>query len=255
MFDAASPPPGERTLCPDCRSAGSVSVAYDEWSLVDRDIRAFLRLSLRMSRLFYNSTWSNIVASPSSGDDVGLPDLFEKATEGLYEQQFEWMLLAGVLKDAVTAFEVYLEKAAHEVLGWHHEPPLERSKHEESPRWATVSQFYQQRLGCTFSAEITHIRRLRHVLVHQRGELRTEEQRSQFGDSKQDTEEWPPADEVQLTEESVLGTLNALTEAVNQVDAKIYRMSWGGEQLPTPAAETLGRKRRNGKRGGSREGD
>jgi hypothetical protein len=32
------------------------------------------------------------------GDGVGLPDVFEAAVEGLYEPEFEWMLLAGVLK-------------------------------------------------------------------------------------------------------------------------------------------------------------
>jgi hypothetical protein len=130
---------------------------------VDRDIRAFLLLSLRISRPFYNTTWSNIVARPSSGDGVGLPDVFEAAVEGLYERNFEWMLLAGVLKDAVTAFEVYLEKAADEVLGWHQEPPLQRSDYEESPRWGTVSQFYEEPLGCAFPAEVKHIRSLRHV--------------------------------------------------------------------------------------------
>jgi hypothetical protein len=135
-----------------------------------------------------------------------------------------------------------LEKAAGEVLGWHQEQPLERSKFQESPRWATVSQFYEERLGYAFPAEVQHIRRLRHVLVHQRGELRSEEQRRQFGDTKQDTEEWVSADEVELTEESVLGALNALAEAVNQVDAKIYRVSWGGEQLPAQWPKALAKK-------------
>ena len=169
------------------------------------------------------------MARPSSGDSVGLPDAFEAAVEGLYQQDFEWMLFSGVLKDAVTAFEVYLERAADEVLRWLQEPPLHRFKSEESPRWATIRQFYEERLGCTFPIEIQQIRRLRHILVHQRGELRSEEQRSQFGDAEEDAEKWFPADEVQLTEESVLRTLNALAEAVHQVDAKVYRVSWGAD--------------------------
>lgn len=77
------------------------------------------------------------------------------------------MLFSGVVKDSVTAFEVYLEKAGGEALKWHNEPPLKRAKGEESPRWPVLVDFYE-RLGVAFSDGVHEVRHLRHLLTHQR---------------------------------------------------------------------------------------
>lgn len=215
-------------------AAGRVSSSFDEWLLVERDIGAFMRLALRIARDFYDRTWEEVSTRPSDGEGPGLPDVFEDEVEGLYGEEFEWMLLAGVVKDAVTAFEVYLEKAADEALTWHHEPPLRRARGEESPRWGKIRAFYE-RLGVDLS-EVRDVRRLRHLLTHQRGELRTEERRAAWGSD----EDGRPDLEVRLTEERTASAVDALAEVARRGDREVYRVTWGGDALPPQVTRASG---------------
>lgn len=86
----------------------------------------------------------------------------------------EWMLLAAVLKDGVTAFEVYLEKAVSEVRMHYGIPEPEAIWH-----WLQVKGFYQRHFSLTVETEVVRdIRRLGHILTHRRGELRTNRKES-----------------------------------------------------------------------------
>jgi hypothetical protein len=98
---------------------GTVSRAFDEWRLIDQDRRVFLQLSIEFADREYERIWNDIGSSPADPDGPEQPDLFHAAVHGLWPDDYEWMVRAAVLKDAVTSFEVYLEKAARELLAKH----------------------------------------------------------------------------------------------------------------------------------------
>ena len=120
-----------------------VSRAYSDWLLVETDQRSFLRLGLEFSRAGYARIWKEAGEEPWYDDGPEQLEVFEDRVDGLHEADFEWMHLAGVLREAVTGFEVYLEKAREEVLG-HQGRPGEIA--ERSPRWGVLTQFFA-RLG------------------------------------------------------------------------------------------------------------
>lgn len=138
-----------------------------------------MRLGLRFSRKAYEDIWNEVGARPGD-ESAEMADLFHREVEGLWPREFEWMLLAAIVKDAISAFEVYLERAADEVLE-HHGLGLRRKGLERSLKWDEIRHFYKTYLGVAVeSTEVKQIRDLRHLLTHQRGELRTEKQRQQY---------------------------------------------------------------------------
>jgi hypothetical protein len=80
----------------------------------------------------------------------------------LHQHDFDWMLLSGVLRDAVTSFEVYLEKAREETLRHQGQPiPVE----DESPYWRSQKRFFRQ-LGIEIETdEVKQVRELRNFLT------------------------------------------------------------------------------------------
>jgi hypothetical protein len=132
------------------------------------------------------------------------------------------MHLAGVIKDAVTNFEVYLEHAADEILSHHGKQFAERKR---SASWDRLVAFYKLFDVDAAPAAVTDVRTLRHLLTHRRGELRTEEQRQSFGSDE------PFMDSVaHLDPEGVERRMDSLAEVVRLVDPVAYDHSWGREQ-------------------------
>jgi hypothetical protein len=206
-------------------SRGRVSRAFDEWKLVENDQRAFLRLGLEFATREYDRLWKESEQEPYYEGGPELIDSFEAKVDNLHRHDFVWMLLAGVLRDAVTSFEVYLEKAREEVLAHQGRPiPVEN----ESPRWGPQKGFFRQ-LGVEIeTGEVKEVRHLRNFLTHRRGELRTEEQREQYRLERPD--EFPPL-AVELTQVDVLDAMDKLAGAVRQIDASVYEYSWGRARL------------------------
>jgi len=205
---------------------GRVSGAFDEWQLIDGDQRAFLRLGLEFATREYDRLWKESEQEPYYEGGPELIDSFEAKVDNLHQHDFDWMLLAGVLRDAVTSFEVYLEKAREEVLRHQGQPiPVE----DESPRWGPQKRFFR-RLGVEIeTAEMKQVRDLRNFLTHRRGELRTEEQREQY------REEHPnefPRLAVDLGQENVVEAMDKLATAVRRVDPTVYKYTWGRVPLP-----------------------
>ncbi|WP_210590857.1 hypothetical protein [Streptomyces sp. GESEQ-35] len=103
--------------------SGTVSRAFDDWKWSDRENRAFLRLSDQWSTEAYQQTWQQAGKSLAERFDPDRHygdehvDMFHDAVDGLWPNDYAWITDASVIKNAVTAFEVYLEKALHEVLG------------------------------------------------------------------------------------------------------------------------------------------
>ena len=96
-------------------NAGRVTRSFSDWYLVDCDQRVFARKGLEFAKEVYDRVWDELARQPGDPDGPELPDLFHDAIDGLWPHDFEWMHLTGVVKDAVTNFEVYLERAADEI--------------------------------------------------------------------------------------------------------------------------------------------
>ena len=91
---------------------------------------------------------------------------------------------ADVVRDGVSAFEVYLEKDGAEVLrrrgySWKVQPG-------RTPVWRDIVTFSSSQLDIEVdTGPVQHVRNLRHTLTHLRGELRTPQQREQFGQNSE----------------------------------------------------------------------
>jgi hypothetical protein len=199
---------------------GKVSQAFNDWFFVEADQRSFLRLGLEFARENYARFWKEAGEEPWYDDGPEQLEVFEDRVDGLHEADFEWMLLAAVLREAVTGFEVYLEKAREEVL-LHQGRPTEIP--ERSPRWSVLAEFFTQ-LGAEIDgAEVEAVRTLRHFLAHRRGELRTAEQREHFAP---DDPRW--AANAELSETQVLRDMDALAASIRSCDSHVYSYTWGG---------------------------
>ncbi len=204
---------------------GRVSRAFDEWRLVDGDQQAFLRLGLSFATAEYDRLWKESEQEPYDDSGAELIDSFETKVDNLHQHEFDWMFLSGVLRDAVTNFEVYLEKAREEVLR-HQGQPIAVLLH--SPSWRALKRFFLQLHVTIETDEVESVRSLRHFLTHRRGELRTEELRKQFQETH--TDDFPPL-AVALDEAGVIGSMGALADAVRSIDPVVYLHSWGRTQL------------------------
>ena len=198
---------------------GHVSDAFNDWRFVEADQRSFLRLGLKFSRESYARIWREAGEEPWYDDGPEQLDVFQDRVDGLHEADFEWMHLAGVLREAVTGFEVYLEKAREEVLR-HQGRPTEIA--ERSPHWHILVDFFAK-LGAEVNSEkVEAVRTLRHFLAHRRGELRTAEQRERFAPSDP---RW--ALNAELSESQVLRDMDVLSACVRVCDARVYGCTWG----------------------------
>lgn len=205
--------------------AERVSQAFGDWRWVDVDQRAFLALGLRFAAEAYERIWEEAGSEPGDPDGPEQIDVFEERVEGLHEQDYRWMHCCGVLRDAVSNFEVYLEKAREEVLrAQGHAVEIG----ERSPWWRELSEFFE-RIGTPIETEeVEGVRRLRDFLVHRRGELRTAEQRAEFAPA---AEAFGPLN-AEVDAEKVVEVMETLGDAVRRIDASVYRYAWGREPLP-----------------------
>jgi hypothetical protein len=134
------------------------------------------------------------------------------------------MHAAATVRDAVTLYEVYLEQAAAEVLLRH---GLEWGT-DESPRWPDLRRFYLYvRVDLYADTSVRHARRLRHLLTHKRGAVETDADRAAYGSDYPFTYET-----VELNEQRVLASMDALAQSVRQVDVHAYDHSWGASRVP-----------------------
>ncbi len=101
---------------------------------------------------------------------------------------------------------------------------------EDLPFWNKFKEFFEQ-LGVDIETDdVWRVRRLRGLLTHRRGELRTEALRTEFqqGDA---SDPFEPLS-VEPSREAVLAEMDVLAEAVREVDRAAYRYTWGRNPLP-----------------------
>jgi len=210
---------------------GSTTRAFDEWRLVDGDLRTFLSLTTKWMDERFASLWREIGERP--GDPEG-PDHYDVFYDevGIDSSDYHWILRAAVVRDAVSAFEIYLEKASEEVLRrarlqW-------KLRGGRSPNYNDIVEFYRSQLGVDVgTTEVRRIRQLRHILTHQRGELRTKEAREQFGSS----EDTFPDYRVELLPPAVAQVLDDLGGVVRQADQAAWQYIYGSARLDMKVAE------------------
>lgn len=204
---------------------GWVTRSFDEWRLNDMDLRGFLQVSLKVADETYSRWWEEILHQP--GDpDVEAIDVWEDRAHGIHMHDYEWMLLSGGLVSAVTALEVYLEKAIEEVLR-RHGHTLKPSTEQGALHYDDSVEFFNKALGCQLKGhqDLRDVRDLRHILVHKRGELRTESDRKRFD---------PVGDRwlheaVQLDLNSTMARMDTLGKHARRADAAAYGLAWGDE--------------------------
>jgi hypothetical protein len=200
------------------------SRAFADWFFVEADQRAFMHLGLEFSRAAYERIWREAGEEPWHDGDPEQLEVFEDRVRGLHERDFEWMLLGATVREAVTGFEVYLEKAREEVLrrqGLHVEVP------ERSPSWGSLTKFFASIDAKVDDPEVESVRDLRHFLTHRRGELRTEAQRLDFAPEAGlfDTAL------AELSESRVIAAMDTLAAVVIAVDERVHLFTWGGRGL------------------------
>lgn len=206
---------------------GTVTLAFDEWRMIDDDMRTFLALTTRWMDERYEQVWNKLSSQPGSEDGPDLPDRFYRAVNGLEPLDYHWMLQAAVVRDAVSAFEVYLEKAGDEVLrrhGYTWKVQLGRT-----PMWPDMVTFFANQLDFEVDTDhVQHVRSLRHTLTHLRGELRSPRQREQFG---RNSDGGLPNYRAELSVDTVVGALDDLAEVVRRVDPVAWRFTYGDGRL------------------------
>lgn len=200
-------------------AAGQVTLSFDEWVWTEREIRAFLRWTADVCTREYDRLWDEAQQAPAAPDEEAI-DIIWGVVGGLLPHDHDWMLRSATVKDAVTAFEVYLEKASAEVLGHY---GAAWPKEGRAPHWGQLRDFFGNYLDVDIEPDhVDRVRRLRHNLTHMRGELRTDEQRRQFhspgdGASMQAT----------LTDDGVVAMLDDLARTVRDVDVVAWAASRG----------------------------
>lgn len=204
--------------------AGRVSQSFNDWHFIDEAQRVFLRLGLAFAEETYKRIWDEAGGEPRDPDGPEQIDIFEKRVQGLHQHDYVWMHCSAVVRDAVTNYEVYLEKAREEMLRraekWQGVP-------ERAPHWRELGVFYRG-IGVEIGGgPIEKVRELRHFLTHRRGELRTDELRERYA---AEAEPFGPIN-VELSETSVLEAMDVLALAVRRIDVIVYQHIWEGASL------------------------
>jgi hypothetical protein len=213
---------------------GFVTRAFKDWMLTDREIRAFLSSSSEFIQEGYKRFADELPSSPDELYEQGVPPW----DYGEWPPEQEWMLLSSVVKDAVTAFEVYMEKAADGVLEQYELSLTADAEQGRSPEWRELVKLFRL-LGAEIETEeVRRVLALRHVLTHQRGELRTKKLREAFGNPASDPFGGPApgpfgdglSSTADLTQEKALDACGSLAAVVRRTDPIAYEYTRGSQK-------------------------
>jgi hypothetical protein len=221
--------------------------AFSEWSITERYLRTFIGLGRTFAEEGYAARWrkarkaatAQFVSSDDPAEDryrifVATGERFDQMVDNLHPGDFDWLLLNLGAREGATLFEVYLEKALHELVSL----KLSRTAIPEiSPNWKKVARVYRAALQIDpYPPAVVQVNELRNLLTHRRGELVTEELRARYG--TKDSEFFPDF-EVPLSAEVVTGHLDVLAGVVGRVDAVVWPLAWGGDPLPQDLRATI----------------
>jgi hypothetical protein len=202
-----------------------VTRSYDDWRFGDRELRAFLRVGLELSAEGYEARWNRLSQEPSDGEGPELIDLMEAEVDGLSSLQFDWLLMNIVIRDGVTLYEVFLEKALYEVA----ELVGVTVVGERSPSWRQIKGAYAGVFRVDPAPKaVERVIALRDLLTHRRGELRTKALQERY-----DTAEYGFPDlSVRLKPNDVVRHLDTLAKSVARIDQVIFPPASGNGLAP-----------------------
>jgi hypothetical protein len=201
------------------------SRAYEEFHFTLNDLKLFLVGGLRAWEQYAEQLWQEIGNRPSDGEGPEQADLYEREI-GLYPHEYEFMHHAAVLKDAVSAFEIYLEAAREEVVSRSIGMTTRHKTDYRTPRFEDLREFFKKVFGLTLAPSVDEVRTLRHILTHRRGELRRREERERFAQ----TSDSPFMQGVaSLTTEVVMDYLDSLSAAASLLDQAVWASAYGSE--------------------------
>lgn len=204
---------------------GKATRAYDEWRMVSRDQRVYLKLTLDWMNERFEAVWQEIQESPATEDSPGAIDVFNTRV-GIEPLDWQWMLLAGLLRDAVTAYEVYVVKAYLEVVEFQEGD----YRHDKAAPKFGVAWAQSKILGLDVRSQaVNEVFQLRNILTHQRGQLRTQKDRAKYGDS---SFSWSSI-VAHLDEAKVVSLLDMLDASVNDLDPIYWAYAWGRQPGPS----------------------
>lgn len=122
------------------KSPWGTTRAYGEWRAIDRDSRVFLDLTTTVMAQRFEALWAEIGARPGDPDGPDQIDIFDHEVK-IQPTDYFWMLGAAVLRDAVTAFDVYLEEVGSELRhDWKMKPGW-------SPPFDKMAEYFDSELG------------------------------------------------------------------------------------------------------------
>lgn len=206
MTEPNEPYPGWREF------DGTETLAFDEWEMTDQQLRSFLQWTSEVCTREYDRLWDEINQTPAGADDQSAADQLYSRLGGLMPTDHQWMLCASVVRDGVTAFEVYFDKLSWALERWAGFTP----RLPDKAFWdRDVVPYYRQHLDLDVSeSPVREIRDLRNLLTHRRGELVSEDDRQRFGGSD------PMAYAAHLDEQSVLQHLDGLGHRIRDVERR-----------------------------------
>lgn len=174
------PPTGDTCAFEQWRLKGGTS-AFEEWRSTYDEIRGYFHLTTTWIDARYQQRFDEISQLPGHPDcDAPIDILFRETGVDIID--YFWMLRAAVIRDAVTAFELYLADALTEAQQRRGENPI--FKAGKQPRWPELCRAYKAVFGLEIeTGQVKQLRDLRHLLTHQRGQLRTKAQREQYATS------------------------------------------------------------------------
>lgn len=198
---------------------GRITRALDEWIITDREQRSFMSVSLTLANAHWNKVSDQIASMPTFNDCPDHADLLFDRLDGLMPHEYEWMLFSGVLKDAVTAYEVYLTHAMDEVL---RNQRLQRTDQTTAPSRLELEAFYTV-LGLKPRAgSVAHVIGLRNMLSHTRGKLHTSKERARYGHGRGSFS----AEVAHLDQRTVIRHMETLKRATHRLDPVLWTYAW-----------------------------
>ncbi|MFL6162354.1 MAG: hypothetical protein ACJ74U_09000 [Jatrophihabitantaceae bacterium] len=205
---------------------GTITRALDEWIITDREQRSFMTFSLMLANAHWTKISDQVATMPTFDSGPDHSDLLFDRLDGLMPHDYEWMLFSGILKDAVTAYEVYLANAMDEVLL---RQGLQRKDKSTAPSRLELEGFYAV-LGLKPQAQgVSHVVRLRNLLTHVRGRLHNSKERARYGRGSGVF----VGDIAHLDERRVLRHMETLGRAIHRLDPVLWAYAWKrGSQIP-----------------------
>ncbi|MEH3140932.1 MAG: hypothetical protein PGN37_12280 [Mycobacterium kyogaense] len=168
----------------------------------------------------FEELWAEIGERPGDPDGPDQADIFFEETDGLWPMLYDWLLHGLLVRDAVSAFEVYFDKVTHEAL---RSQGLKWSTEGgRSPDWDALTSFWRRHMAVKVETNrMKTIRRIRNILTHQRGELRTDELRRRFGGR----DDLLPDNAIRLSQDEVLAIFDDLSAMVEKMDTAVRKVT------------------------------